>query len=92
MYNKILSVKPVAKLMSYQISLTDEIDLLNVSFDGQSAPDRISAKARVMELRRIAPLRRYGLWHLNCPGLWFPVLRSFLCYILYKVPQLSHLS
>jgi hypothetical protein len=51
--------------MSYQISLTDEIDLLSVSFDGQSAPDRISAKAGVKELRRIAPLKRYGLWHLN---------------------------
>lgn len=51
--------------------MTDEIDLLNVSFDGQSAPDRISAKAGVMELRRIAPLRRYGLR--------FPILKSFLC-------------
>lgn len=45
--------------MSCHISLTDEIDLLNVSFDGHSAPDRISAKAGVKELRRIAPLRRY---------------------------------
>lgn len=42
--------------------MTDEIDLLNVSFDGQFAPDRISAKAGVKELRRIAPLRRYALW------------------------------
>lgn len=39
--------------------MADEIDLLNVSFDGQSAPDRISAKAGVSELRRIAPLRKY---------------------------------
>lgn len=40
--------------------MADGIDLLNVSFDGQSAPDRISAKAGVKELRRIAPLRRYS--------------------------------
>lgn len=39
--------------------MTDEIDLLNVSFDGQSAPDRISAKAGVKELRNIAPSRKY---------------------------------
>ncbi|KAM7484437.1 hypothetical protein LguiA_000446 [Lonicera macranthoides] len=38
----------------------DEIDLLNVSFDGQSAPDRISARAGVKELGRVAPLRRHG--------------------------------
>ena len=57
--------------------MTDEIDLLNVSFDGESAPDRISAKAGVKELRRIAPLRRYGPW--------FPILRSFLCYVLYMI-------
>ncbi|KAF3945148.1 hypothetical protein CMV_028454 [Castanea mollissima] len=42
-----------------------EIDLLNVSFDGQSAPDRISAKAGVMELRRIAPLRRWKLVEID---------------------------
>lgn len=36
----------------------DEIDLLNVSFDGQSAPDRISARAGLKELERVAPSRR----------------------------------
>ncbi|KAJ6432185.1 hypothetical protein OIU84_019437 [Salix udensis] len=41
------------------------IDLLNVSFDGQSAPDRISAKAGVKELRRIAPLRRWKLVEID---------------------------
>ncbi|EEF50737.1 asparagine synthetase, putative [Ricinus communis] len=34
------------------------IDLLNVSFDGEFAPDRISGQAGVEELRRIAPMRR----------------------------------
>lgn len=36
----------------------DEIDLLNVSFDGQTAPDRISARAGLKELRRIIPSRK----------------------------------
>lgn len=38
--------------------IADEIDLLNVSFDGLSAPDRISARAGLKELQKIAPLRR----------------------------------
>lgn len=39
--------------------LSDEVDLLNVSFDGPNAPDRISAKAGIKELKKIAPLRRF---------------------------------
>ncbi|KAL5553618.1 hypothetical protein UlMin_041019 [Ulmus minor] len=42
-----------------------EIDLLNVSFDGQSAPDRISAIAGVEELRRIAPSRKWKLVEID---------------------------
>lgn len=41
--------------------MTDEIDLLNVSFDGESAPDRKSAKAGLKELKRVAPSRRYAI-------------------------------
>ncbi|XP_050237210.1 uncharacterized protein LOC126686946 isoform X2 [Mercurialis annua] len=41
------------------------IDLLNVSFDGQFAPDRISSKTGVAELRRIAPLRRWNLVEID---------------------------
>lgn len=41
------------------------IDLLNVSFDGHLAPDRISAKAGVRELQRIAPLRRWRLVEID---------------------------
>ncbi|XP_065860586.1 uncharacterized protein [Euphorbia lathyris] len=41
------------------------IDLLNVSFDGQLAPDRISARAGVEELARIAPLRRWKLVEID---------------------------
>ena len=40
--------------------MADEIDLLNISFDGQFAPDRISAKAGLKELKRVAPSRRYA--------------------------------
>ena len=39
--------------------MADGIDLLNVSFEGEAAPDRITARAGVKELRRIAPLRKY---------------------------------
>ena len=39
--------------------MADEIDLLNVSFEGEAAPDRVTARAGVKELRKIAPLRKY---------------------------------
>ncbi|PWA72801.1 asparagine synthase family protein [Artemisia annua] len=42
-----------------------EIDLLNVSFDGQLAPDRISARAGVNELRKMASLRRWNLVEID---------------------------
>ncbi|KAK9074571.1 hypothetical protein SSX86_007169 [Deinandra increscens subsp. villosa] len=42
-----------------------EIDLLNVSFDGPLAPDRISAKAGVNELRKISTLRRWNLVEID---------------------------
>ncbi|KAL8249843.1 hypothetical protein R6Q59_006711 [Mikania micrantha] len=42
-----------------------EIDLLNVSFDGQLAPDRISARASVNELRKVAPFRRWNLVEID---------------------------
>lgn len=38
--------------------IVDDIDLLNVSFDGESAPDRISSRAGLKELQKIAPSRR----------------------------------
>ncbi|XP_027099775.1 uncharacterized protein [Coffea arabica] len=42
-----------------------EIDLLNVSFDGLSAPDRISARAGLKELQKIAPSRRWKLVEID---------------------------
>jgi asparagine synthetase B (glutamine-hydrolysing) len=42
-----------------------EVDLLNVSFDGPNAPDRISAKAGIKELKKIAPFRRWKLVEID---------------------------
>ncbi|XP_060215095.1 uncharacterized protein LOC132641955 isoform X2 [Lycium barbarum] len=42
-----------------------EIDLLNVSFDGPCAPDRISARAGLKELQSIAPSRRWKLVEID---------------------------
>ncbi|KAL5725783.1 hypothetical protein ACHQM5_008888 [Ranunculus cassubicifolius] len=41
------------------------IDLLNVSFDEQLAPDRISARAGVKELQNISPSRRWNLVEID---------------------------
>lgn len=41
------------------------IDLLNVSFDGEAAPDRITARAGLKELKRIAPVRRWRLVEID---------------------------
>ncbi|KAG7032257.1 Asparagine synthetase domain-containing protein 1 [Cucurbita argyrosperma subsp. argyrosperma] len=55
----------LAALLDECLDACYEIDLLNVSFDGCSAPDRISAKAGVQELTRIAPLRRWKLVEID---------------------------
>ncbi|XP_059655687.1 uncharacterized protein LOC132302766 isoform X2 [Cornus florida] len=55
----------LAALLNECLDPIYEIDLLNVSFDGQSAPDRISARAGVKELKRIAPLRRWKLVEID---------------------------
>ncbi|CAK9316770.1 unnamed protein product [Citrullus colocynthis] len=55
----------LAALLDECLDTCYEIDLLNVSFDGCSAPDRISAKAGVKELSRIAPLRRWKLVEID---------------------------
>ncbi|KAK9034214.1 hypothetical protein V6N11_050387 [Hibiscus sabdariffa] len=55
----------IAALLDQCLDPNYEIDLLNVSFDGESAPDRISAEAGVKELRRVAPLRRWRLVHID---------------------------
>ncbi|GMH27571.1 hypothetical protein Nepgr_029414 [Nepenthes gracilis] len=41
------------------------IDLLNVSFAGQSAPDRITARVGVKVLKRVAPLRSWRLVEID---------------------------
>ncbi|CAI0463163.1 unnamed protein product [Linum tenue] len=55
----------LAALLDQSIDPNYGVDLLNVSFDGQSAPDRISAKAGVEELKRIAPSRRWKLVEID---------------------------
>ncbi|KAL1220281.1 hypothetical protein V5N11_005806 [Cardamine amara subsp. amara] len=51
----------LAALLDQCLDPKYEVDLLNVSFDGLNAPDRISAKAGIIELKKIAPLRRWKL-------------------------------
>nr|KJB50534.1 hypothetical protein B456_008G176600 [Gossypium raimondii] len=55
----------IAALLDQCLDPNYEIDLLNVSFDGESAPDRVSAKIGLKELRRVAPLRRWRLVHID---------------------------
>ncbi|KAK6921903.1 Asparagine synthase [Dillenia turbinata] len=55
----------LAALLNESLYPSYEIDLINVSFDNQFAPDRISAKAGVKELSRIAPLRRWNLVEID---------------------------
>lgn len=55
----------LAALLDQCLDSKFEIDLLNVSFDGELAPDRISAMAGVKELRKIAPLRRWNLVEID---------------------------
>ncbi|CAN0929403.1 Asparagine synthetase domain-containing protein 1 [Linum grandiflorum] len=55
----------LAALLDQSLDPKYGIDLLNVSFDGQSAPDRITAKAGAEELQTIAPLRRWRLVEID---------------------------
>lgn len=55
----------IAALLHQCIDSKYEIDLLNVSFDGLSAPDRISARSGLKELQKIAPLRRWNLIEID---------------------------
>ncbi|CAL4891493.1 unnamed protein product [Urochloa decumbens] len=55
----------LAALLDQCIDPKWTIDLLNVSFDGQLAPDRISAIAGLRELQRISPLRRWRLVEID---------------------------
>ncbi|KAG8366451.1 hypothetical protein BUALT_Bualt17G0081400 [Buddleja alternifolia] len=55
----------IAALLHQCIDSEYEIDLLNVSFDGESAPDRITARAGLKELQKIAPVRRWNLIEID---------------------------
>lgn len=51
----------LAALVDQCLASQCSIDLLNVSFEGESAPDRISALAGMKELHKISPSRRWRL-------------------------------
>ncbi|CAN1838796.1 Asparagine synthetase domain-containing protein 1 [Linum perenne] len=55
----------LAALLDQSLDPSYGIDLLTVSFDGQSAPDRITAKAGADELRKISPSRRWKLVEID---------------------------
>ncbi|KAL9262580.1 Asparagine synthetase domain-containing protein [Drosera capensis] len=55
----------LAALLHECLSAKYDIDLLNVSFDGESAPDRITARAGVEELKRFSPSRRWRLVEID---------------------------
>ncbi|XP_068656690.1 uncharacterized protein [Aristolochia californica] len=55
----------LAALLDQCLNSKYEIDLLNVSFDGQLAPDRISAKTGLKELQRFSPCRRWRLVEID---------------------------
>ncbi|KAF3777581.1 Asparagine synthetase domain-containing protein 1 [Nymphaea thermarum] len=55
----------LAALLDQCLEPSYEIDLLNVSFDGHSAPDRVSAREGIRELQRIAPCRRWRLVEID---------------------------
>lgn len=69
-----------------KLVITDEIDLLNVSFDKELAPDRISSRGGLKELQRFSPLRRYAVMLLfrflvvSVPLFW--IYSSFIYHIL----------
>ncbi|KAJ8570023.1 hypothetical protein K7X08_006600 [Anisodus acutangulus] len=55
----------LAALLDKCMDAKYEVDLLNVSFDGSYAPDRISARAGLKELQKIAPSRRWKLVEID---------------------------
>ncbi|XP_012847760.1 PREDICTED: asparagine synthetase domain-containing protein 1 isoform X2 [Erythranthe guttata] len=55
----------IAALLHQCVDSEYEIDLLNISFDGESAPDRITARAGLNELRKIASSRRWNLIEID---------------------------
>ncbi|KAI5387300.1 uncharacterized protein LOC127107705 isoform X2 [Lathyrus oleraceus] len=55
----------LAALLDQCLDPSYEIDLLTVSFDGELAPDRKSAKAGLKELKRVAPSRRWRLVEID---------------------------
>ncbi|GAB2280182.1 hypothetical protein Dimus_014820 [Dionaea muscipula] len=55
----------LAAILHECLSAKYDIDLLNVSFEGQSAPDRVTGRSGLEELKRLAPLRRWRLVEID---------------------------
>ncbi|CAA0828756.1 Asparagine synthase family protein [Striga hermonthica] len=55
----------IAALLHQCVDSEYDVDLLNVSFDGDSAPDRVSGRAGLKELQKIAPSRRWNLIEID---------------------------
>ncbi|CAM8987935.1 unnamed protein product [Rhodiola kirilowii] len=55
----------LAALLDEFLDSTYVIDLLNVSFDGESAPDRLSARAGLKELEQLSPSRSWKLVEID---------------------------
>ncbi|XP_057858625.2 uncharacterized protein LOC131067563 isoform X2 [Cryptomeria japonica] len=72
----------LAALLHQCLDHNCEIDLLNVSFDGPHAPDRISAKAGVSELQRIAAFRRWHLVEIDADPSKLQSLSKYLTSII----------
>ncbi|MCO5579970.1 hypothetical protein L7F22_033837 [Adiantum nelumboides] len=66
------------------------IDLLNVSFEGQTAPDRVSAIAGVKELSSISPSRRWRLVEIDGDPTCLPELQGHLLSLI--CPSKTHMD
>ncbi|KAH9602643.1 hypothetical protein KSS87_005128 [Heliosperma pusillum] len=55
----------LAALLHECLDASYGIDLLNVSFEGNAAPDRITARTGLKELKRIGPTRRWRLVEID---------------------------
>ncbi|XP_051146030.1 uncharacterized protein LOC127261725 [Andrographis paniculata] len=69
----------IAALLHGCIGSKYEIDLLNISFDGESAPDRITARDGLKELTKIAPSRRWNLVEIDAD---LPKLKSEMKHVM----------
>lgn len=61
----------LAALLDECLPPENGIDLLNVSFEGSTAPDRVSAIAGLAELERVSPSRRQAFYTRTCQNIHY---------------------